>query len=68
LLRASQPVTIPGRLPQYARPGARLRNAVELEAVTAELLGAMQKTVAPSHATLWLTQQGVRGSAPARTP
>ena len=32
----------------------RLRDAVDLDAVQAELLGVVQRTVEPSHATVWL--------------
>lgn len=35
---------------------ARLRNEVELDAVRADLLGAVGETVRPSHASVWLRQ------------
>jgi hypothetical protein len=37
---------------------ARLRDAVDLDAVQAELLGVVQRTVEPSHATVWLRRAG----------
>jgi peptidoglycan/LPS O-acetylase OafA/YrhL len=37
--------------------GARLRDAIELEAVRVELLEAVVSTVAPAHATVWLTEE-----------
>jgi hypothetical protein len=43
--------------------GARLRQAIELEAVRAELLDAVGRTVAPAHASVWLSGEPVAGEA-----
>ena len=43
--------------------GAELREAIELEAVRAELLDAVARTVAPAHATVWLRSEPVPGEA-----
>ena len=37
---------------------AGLRDAVDLDAVQAELLEVVQRTVEPAHATIWLRQHG----------
>jgi hypothetical protein len=47
--------------------GARLRDAIELETVRAELLTAVGRTVAPAHASVWLRSEPVPAEArPAR--
>jgi len=37
---------------------SRLRNEVELDAVRADLLGAVGETVRPAHASVWLREPG----------
>lgn len=36
--------------------GATVRNEVELERLTAELVGAVEETMQPAHVSLWLKQ------------
>ena len=43
--------------------GAQLRQAIELEAVRAELLDAVGRTVAPAHASVWLRSEPVPAEA-----
>jgi hypothetical protein len=46
---------------------ARLRRQVDLDTLTAELLGVVDRTVQPTRASLWLRQGGASRSAPVVT-
>jgi hypothetical protein len=46
---------------------ARLRQQVDLDTLTAELLGVVDQTVQPTRASLWLRQGGVSRSTPVVT-
>jgi hypothetical protein len=52
--------------------GARLRDQVDLDSLTAELLAAVDQTMQPTQASLWLRPQGpsnaIAGAVDPRTP
>jgi hypothetical protein len=45
--------------------GTRLRQQVDLDTLTAELLGVVEDTMQPTHASLWLRPQAPSGTASA---
>jgi hypothetical protein len=47
---------------------ARLRQQVDLDTLTAELLGVVEQTMQPTSASLWLRPRGQGGAAPAWHP
>jgi hypothetical protein len=48
--------------------GARLREEVELQTLSNDLLEVLQETVQPAHASLWLRSPGVKPGAKERDP